>query len=142
MQLWAVVVLGCWLFTIVHYRRRQRVSQVTGIGERTLATLWNACWVAMSVAGFGSALHGAMVAELRLAMLAAIIGVGCAVTAPLVRVPALYGVAAGWWLGAVVLFTLPAQFAAAGFAALTIALLLVPAMVLHRRWRRGPAIDS
>lgn len=136
MAMWAVIVAGCWLYTLAHYRRVRRLAMVTGLGDRALATLWNACWIAMSVSGFGSALGATLSSATRMGVLAAILGLGFAATAPLLGVTMLYAVAAGWWLGAIILFAADDALATVTFAVLTLGLLVLPALVMQRRWRR------
>lgn len=128
--LWAVLVGVAWLYTARRASRGR--SEARLFAHRVLGTTWFAVLTSMTLIGFVGAFSGVLPTQAITPVLASLFGVGYLASAILIDRRALAWLAASWWVGSVVLFFLPGALRLLVFGLLVAALLMVPALLMHR----------
>ncbi len=131
--LWVGLIGLAWVATgwrVLGVRRR---SAAIVLIERILATAWFALLTAMTVIGMAGVFSQALPPVVIPPVFAALFGIGFAVSSISLDRSWLLGVACAWWLGAILLFLLPPATRLAAYGVLIALLLLLPALIVHRR---------
>lgn len=130
--LWVMLIAMAWIYTGMRsLNQRRKVTSVV-FAQRILSTLWVSLLAAMTVVGFAGAFSTVLPTQAIPAVFAGMFGVGCLTSAVLMEKRWLAFCALGWWLGAVTLFILPAEWRLTGYGVLMLAFLIAPALAIHR----------
>lgn len=135
--LWVVLIALAWLLTGVRVLVARRASDTVLFAQRALATLWFSLLTAMTLIGFAGAFSGALPTTAITPLMASVFGAGYLASSALLAGRGLVLLALAWWLGALVLFLVPAPMRLAVFGLLMLLLLLLPVVWFGRR-AKGP----
>lgn len=131
--LWVVLVGLAWLLTGARVLAVRRAGNAALFAQRALATLWFSLLTAMTVIGFAGAFSGALPTNAITPVMAGVFGAGYLASSALLAARGLMLLALAWWLGALVLFLMPAPGRLAVFGLLLLFLLLLPVLWFRRR---------
>lgn len=132
--MWLTLVAVGWVVSLAVWAGRRRTKGRVTLAERALAAVWIGSWVAMTLLGFVGFLGGHLAGAGIVASIAAVLGTAYYATSALVDHRGIRRLGIGWWLVAILLFVWQTPHAIALFAVAMAALMIVPGVVLHRRW--------
>jgi hypothetical protein len=128
--LWAVLIAMAWLYT--GWRMSRSRGEARLFAQRALATTWFAVLTSMTLIGFVGTFSGALPTQAIPPLFASFFGLAYLASSVLTGRQALVGLAIAWWIGAAILFFVPPSLRLIVFGGLLLALLMVPALALHR----------
>ncbi|MBA3563140.1 MAG: hypothetical protein H0W33_03855 [Gammaproteobacteria bacterium] len=131
---WLAVIGLAWAYTLVRAVRRRRSDTVAWFAGHALAVLWLATLAGMTLAGFVGYFSGSLPAAAITPVIAAFFGMGVTASGALLGGRWIAWVGGLWWLSAAIIFYAPAPARLAIFGGAVLLLLVVPALVIHRRW--------
>jgi len=134
--LWGLLLAVGWIGSFWLGYRGHRLARVRTLGRRLLAVVWIAAGVTLSLIAAAGLFGGAVSPRALSGLVSVVIAGAFLVSAVLTGHRWLGGVAAAWWLGGAVMLFLPGLYTLPLLAAMTIALEVVPGVVLYRRSRR------
>ena len=105
---------------------------------RILGDLWGGCGIALAVIGFVGAGTGALNSFLVCGVVATVLGIAYFSMSAIFEKQWMKLLALGWWTGAAIIFLNPGLHVYPLIIAMLGALLVLPGLMLHRRYRQDP----
>lgn len=132
---WVPLVVVGWVLSAVVGRRDARRLRVQTAGARLLARSWLGTGVVLTLVA-ASGLFGGVVSHLALpGLVSVVMGGAVLATSELTGEGWLVWAAAGWWAGGGLMLFVPGLYTLGLMAAMVIALMVVPGVVLYDRTR-------
>ncbi|MCC5866272.1 MAG: hypothetical protein JJU31_14205 [Wenzhouxiangella sp.] len=130
--LWVFLIGLAWAYSAARtLKRRGRRGSIL-FAQRILTTLWLSTLAAMTVVGFAGVFSQVLPPQAIPPVFAGMFGVGLLTSAVLMDKRWIAACGMGWWLGAVVLFLIAAEWRLGVYGVLIVALLIAPSLVIHR----------
>lgn len=133
--IWAPTVVLGWTYVAWAVRRDLRVQRTRSAFARLIGFVWMACGIAMTLTFFVAAPLGTISVHAIPGLVGAFMGIGILLTGLVAGIGWLVLVAAGWWLGAVLMWMFPGSNALAILAGCVVLLQIVPGVALSARNR-------
>lgn len=140
---WVGLVGAGWVASMVVGWRDGRDTRVRTLGRRLLSGIWVATGITLTVIGMAGIFAEPVPVRILPGTLAVVIAPAVLVTGQLTGDRWWSAIAAGWWLGGIVMLLLPGPYTLLVMAGMALALMVVPGALLFVRARRPRApLDS
>ena len=132
---WAVLVALGWLTRLRWVRHDEARAKARTVASTMVAESWAATGIALTILVFAGATSGTIPPQAVPGVACALIGAGSFASAHVYRQLPLRAIAIAWWIGAVVMLVRPGTYTILLMAAMVLALLIAPGLLLWTRAR-------
>lgn len=132
-----IVLMGCgWVYTIIHYWRKESKSKVKTFAGKILGGLWISVGIAMSLVGFAAPFTRSVASYAISPLISIVLGIAYFVSGIVYGQPWIRNLAIGWWAGALLMLVWPGLHTLLIFAGMMTLLQILPGIILYRKFKK------